>query len=103
CYPLHLWFPQFYVHHRPSDVSSQTSDIPHAHRAENLNQLVMPDTDEVDQTLRSPLRVDPPRPQMMVRPVACLAFELGLQRHQYCRIYRHQVCTTNDCLGNMFG
>src|SRR6266704_127687 len=49
------------------------------------------------------LRVDPPRPQMMVRPVPCLAFELGLQRHQYCRIYRDQVCTTNDCLGNMFG
>src|SRR5437016_10598314 len=63
----------------------------------------MPDTDEVHQTLRSPLRVDPPRPQMTVRPVACLAFELGLQRHQYCRIYRDQVCTTNDCLGNMLG
>src|SRR2546427_11500085 len=63
----------------------------------------MPDTDEVDQALRPPLWVDPPRPQMMVRPVACLAFELGLQRHQYCRIYRDQVCTTNDCLGNMFG
>src|SRR6266571_6709006 len=63
----------------------------------------MPDTDEVDQALRSPLRVDTPRPQMTVRPFAGLAFELGLQRHQYCRIYRDQVCTTNDCLGNMLG
>src|SRR5213593_1567379 len=63
----------------------------------------MPDTDEVDQALLSPLWFHPPRPQMMVRPVSGLAFELGLQRHQYCRIYRDQVCTTNDCLRNMLG
>src|SRR5712692_8871401 len=58
----------------------------------------MPDTDEVDQALRSPRGIDLPRPHLTIGSTPSLSLKLSLQGHQDRCIYSDQVSATKDGL-----
>src|SRR2546428_4384959 len=101
CYPLERLLPQLRVHHRPANIPSQPPNIAHAHRAENLDQLIMPNTKQVHKTLRTPRRINPPRPQLVPVPISSLAEKLRLQSHENSCINPDKIRAADDRLRHM--
>src|SRR5207249_11821289 len=101
CYPLERLLPKLRVHHRPADIPAQPPDIAHAHRAENLDQLIMPSSKEIHETLRTPSRINSARPQLVAVPVSSLAKKLRLQSNENRRINADKIRPTNNRLRNM--
>src|SRR5207249_12273225 len=101
CYPLERLLPKLRVHHRPANIPPQPPDIAHAHRAENLDQLIMPDTKQVHKTLRTPCRVNPSRPQLVAVPISSLAEKLRLQSNENRCINPDEIRAAYDRLRNV--
>src|SRR5207249_8573026 len=101
CYPLERLLPQLRVHHRPANTPAQPPNIPHAHGAENLDQLIMPNTEEIHKTLRTPCRIDSPRPQLVAGPVPGLAKKFRLQSHENRCLNSDKIRAADNRLWNM--
>src|SRR2546426_10534782 len=61
----------------------------------------MPNTKEIHKTLRSPRRINPPRPQLVATPVPSLAEKLRLQSHENRRVNADKIRPANNRLRNM--